>query len=385
MLEAAGTGCLLTVSVVYFHGSVGIPAGAVGMALFVSGAVALAAGVPTGMLADRFGPRRVLVGALLAQAAAMAALVLATSACTLAAGLSAAAIAERAAYAARGALMAEAFRADRVASRARMRAVGNLGMVAGGAVGGLALHAGSATALRAAILLNAVGFAASAVLARKLPALAPKGGGPAGERAPAPVLKDRRFLALTAVNAAVCLHYGLFEVAMPLWVVEHTAAPRWLVSVLVMANTGLVVVLQVRLSRGSDDAPGGARSIRRAGLLLLVACVGFGWAGRLPGWAAVLAMLTAGTVYTVAEMLQAAGSWGVSYALSPEDQHGEYQGAFGTGAAAGTALAPVFATELVLRGEGLGWIAAGALLYALCLALTPLTRTGRSEPARVPA
>ena len=51
----------------------------------------------------------------------------------------------------------------------------------------------------------------------------------------------RPYVSVTLVGSVLAVHYQLLEVAMPLWVVEHTTAPRSLVAVLMVINTGVVI------------------------------------------------------------------------------------------------------------------------------------------------
>ncbi|MFF9011054.1 MFS transporter [Streptomyces goshikiensis] len=373
LVESIGNGCFVGTSVIYFTSSVGLPAAAVGFAMTIAGAAALAAGVPLGVVADRFGAQRVLVLALLLQGIATALLATVASVYSYALLATATAVVDRAAYAARGALMAEVFTAERVKSRARMRVMSNVGFTVGGALGGVALQVDTTAFYRTVIGLNAAAFLVSALLATGLPSVPARRS--SSDRPRVMVLRDRPFLAVTAVNALICVHYGLFEVAMPLWIVEHTSAPRWLVSVLFIGNTVMVVLFQVRLSHDSEDIPGGTRALRRAGVLIFVAAAGFAAAALMPAWAAATVLVLAGAVYVVAEMLQSAGSWGLSYTLAPEDRHGEYQGAFGSGTSAGLTLAPLVATSLVIADGGWGWIVAGGLLLIATLVMTPLANT----------
>lgn len=134
----------------------------------------------------------------------------------------------------------------------------------------------------------------------------------------------------------------------------------------------MVVLFQVRLSHDSEDVPGDTRALRRAGVLIFVSAAGFAAAALLPAWAAATALVLADGVYAVAEMLQSAGPWGLPYTLAPEDRHGEYQGAFGSGTSAGLALAPLIATSPVIANGGWGWLIAGLLLLAGTFVMTPL-------------
>ena len=388
--ESTGFGALLTVSIIYFTTVVGLPAVQVGAVMTASGLCSLALGVPLGALADGFGARRMLVAGLCAQAVGVAVLLTVRSLWAYAVVVIAVGLADRVAYGARGALMARIFTGERVASRARLRAGQNIGVSFGGAVGALALHADTAGAYRAVIGVNALAFVVSAWLAQGLPRPEQDGAAkPAratGRRSRLVVHRDRRFVGAAALNGLLCLHYGLFEVAMPLWVVRETDAPRSLVGVLFIVNTALVVLFQVRMSRDSESARGGARSSLAGAALVLVSTLLFASATHTGSVAAVALLVAATVVYVFGEMAQAAGSWGVSYALSPEDRHGEYQSAFGSAASGGMLLAPLLATAVTIRPGGAGWVMSGAVvllagvgLWLLVLRSGPVA--GTTHPA----
>ncbi|CAM5442402.1 hypothetical protein SNARM312S_00485 [Streptomyces narbonensis] len=58
----------------------------------------------------------------------------------------------------------------------------------------------------------------------------------------------------------MAIQFKVLTVAVPLWLVGATTAPHWLVSGAMLANTVIVVGLQVRASRGIDSP----RAVRRA-------------------------------------------------------------------------------------------------------------------------
>ena len=96
-------------------------------------------------------------------------------------------------------------------------------------------------------------------------------------------------------------YYALPTVALHLWIAHRTDTPAWTVGALMILNTVLVVLLQVRASRGSETVPGAAAAIRRSGCLL-VACLLFAVSGH------VVALVADVVVFTFAEMLRSAES-----------------------------------------------------------------------------
>jgi hypothetical protein len=158
-------------------------------------------------------------------------------------------------------------------------------------------------------------------------------------------------------------------VALPLWIAHRTDAPAWLVGALMVLNTVLVVLGQVRASRGSETVPGAAAAIRRSGWLLLVACLVFAVSGH------VVALVVGVIVLTVAEMLHSAGSWGVSFGLAPEDKQGQYLGAFTMGTRIYDTVGPGLVTAMTLGAGPPGWVALGVLYLVLALSLSYATRS----------
>ncbi|MET8453165.1 MFS transporter [Streptomyces sp. NPDC005209] len=365
--EAAALVLYMTFGLVYFTTVVGLPAVQVGAVLTASGCLGLVVGVPAAQLAERFGSRRVLICALLGQTVgtAMYALVgdLVAFAC-LSFLLTAC---ERTAYAARGAIMGMVLVGEkRNENRAKVRSLSNAAAIIAALMGSAVLQVGQKWAYQSAVLLVALLLLSSAVVSRKLPETRPTGG---GERRRLEVVRDRPFLALTIVSAILTMHFGLFEV-LPLWIVRHTGAPKWMGGALFLLNALTVVVCQTRVGRGIEDVTSAGKAMRRSGALLCVACLLFGLAGNR-GWWAIAPLVLGGVVYVWAEMLLAAAGWELSFGLAPEDRHAQYQAMYGTGATLGTLLAPLMATSLVLGGGLPGWTTVG-VLFLLSSAAAPL-------------
>jgi hypothetical protein len=196
---------------------------------------------------------------------------------------------------------------------------------------------------------------------------------PAATHGPAlRVLRDRPYVAVTALNAVFAMHFGLIEIAVPLWVARRTAAPTWFVSVLLLVNTVACVLFQVRVARGRDLVPDAARAYRTAGLLVGVACVVFAAAADEPLWVALVLLLLGAGLHVMGEMLGSAGQWGVSMGLAPAESQGQYQGFAATGFAASTMLAPVVLTLLCIEWGRPGWLVLGLVFAGTAAALPPV-------------
>lgn len=382
LISTLGNGLFFTLSALYFTRIVGLSVTQVALGLTVGGALGVAAGVPLGHLADRVGTRRLLIALVLAEAACTAAYTLVDSFAVFLVVVCAATVADRGSNAVRAALFAVVLPADgRTHARAYLRAVTNVGMGVGGAAGAIALQADTRAAYVVFILLDAVSFVGAVAILLRVPvpgstrpADAPAASEPAGRRRN-PALRDRPYLLVVALSSVLALQFGLIEVGVPLWIAGHTAAPRAMVAVVLVLNPALVVLLQVRASRGVTSVPLAARAGRAGGLLLAASCLVFaaaGWFGAAAAAAAVL--VVAIVLQTLAEMTSSAAGWQLSYDLADPAAHGAYQGVFSSGFALAGMLAPLIAAVTALHHGTAGWAVLAALFAAAGLLLGPATR-----------
>ena len=381
LANTAGNGMFYAVSAIYFTQSVGLSPAQVGIGLTIAGLCGLLAGIPAGHLGDIRGPRNVLVGLALAEGAGVAAYALVDGFLAFVLVASVVTTVDRSANAVRsGMIAALGAPGDRVRLRAYLRAVTNVGITVGAPIGGLALVADTHTAYLIVILVNAATFVVAAVLILRVPPVPPRPHTGDGPRLA--VLRDRPFVLVAVVHAFLALHFALLDVALPLWIVHRTEAPKWLVAVLLLMNTVTVVAFQVRASRGVETVAQGAVALRRAGIVLAVACVIFAMSGGASAPVAVTLLLVATLVHVTGELLQSAGGWAVSFGLAPEDRQGEYQGLFSTGFAATSMLAPAVLTALCVTWGWPGWIVLGAVFAAAGVGMVPLVR--RAEARELP-
>jgi MFS family permease len=381
LANTAGNGMFYAVSAIYFTQSVGLSPAQVGIGLTIAGLCGLLAGIPAGHLGDIRGPRNVLVGLALAEGAGVAAYALVHGFLAFVLVASVVTTVDRSANAVRsGMIAAMGAPGDRVRLRAYLRAVTNVGITIGAPIGGLALVADTHAAYLTVILVNAATFVLAALLILRVPPVPPRPHTGDGPRLA--VLRDRPFVLVAVVHAFLALHFALLDVALPLWIVHRTEAPKWLVAVLLLMNTVTVVAFQVRASRGVETVAQGAVALRRAGIVLAVACVIFAMSGGASAPVAVTLLLVATLVHVTGELLQSAGGWAVSFGLAPEDRQGEYQGLFSTGFAATSMLAPAVLTALCVTWGWPGWIVLGAVFAAAGVGMVPLVR--RAEARELP-
>ncbi|MFI5945976.1 MFS transporter [Micromonospora chalcea] len=380
LVNTVGRGTWLTASALFLTRSVGLSVAQVGVALTLTALVSLVASTPMGYLADRLGPRGLQMAALIASAGCTAALVAVRSFTGFLVVGVLMALADAGTRGARGALIAGAVPPDqRVRTRAYLRAVTNVGISVGTVLAGFALAADTRGAYVTLILLDAATYVLAAAVLLRLPPVPPVPAPAHGPRLIA--LRDRPFLAFTVLDGLMSMHFSLINIALPLWIAGHTTAPTWLISVCLLVNTVVVILFQVRASRGTEDLTGAGRASRRAGVLLAVACALFAAGGGVPVAAAVPLLLAGALVHVVGELWHAAAGWGISFGLAPAHAHGQYQGAYGMGMQLGSMVAPVVVTTLAIGWGVPGWLLLGGVFLVLGALVPPVVRwAARTRP-----
>jgi hypothetical protein len=239
----------------------------------------------------------------------------------------------------------------RVHVRAVLRSVFNVGFSLGSLLAGLAILGGPARLLP---FVTGALLAVSAVVTLRLPSIAPA---PSGTRTPLfTAVRDWRFMTVAGLSAPLALHAPALLVGLPLWIVTRTSAPAELVSALLVANTVIAVLFQVRASRGADTVAGAALVARRAGLWLAAGCLAVAVAARLNTVAAVSVIGGAVLLLTWAELQQGASAWGLAHGLAPEHAQAEYFGAFNLYNVAQSVFGPALLVGVVGFAGAWGWV-----------------------------
>ncbi|MDO0913543.1 MFS transporter [Streptomyces sp. DT2A-34] len=378
--NSVGDGAYYTTSALYFTQVVGLAPARVGLGLTVGWAVGSLVGVPLGRLADRRGPRGTAVLLALATGLAVASFTVVRGFVPFVPAACAYAAAQSGLGAARQALLAGLVPAgERTGLLAHLQATLNAGLAVGAGLGGLALHAGTRAAYLGVFALDAVSFVVCAGLLTRVPAVRP---GPVRKRPSGGVLRERPYALVALLNTVLLLRLPLLSLVLPLWITRRTDAPAWLVSALFVLNTGAVMVFQVRAARGVTGLATATRAVRRAGWVMLAACVVFALSAGASLWVAVGFLVVGAVLQVVAEMGQSAGSWQLSFDLAPESRVGEYQGLFGTGVTIARTLGPLLLTALLVEWGTPGWLLLGGAMPAASYAMGPAARWAAGRRAR---
>ncbi|WP_189826218.1 MFS transporter [Streptomyces finlayi] len=260
---------------------------------------------------------------------------------------------------------------DRDNALAAGRALRNAGMGVGALLATVCL-AGGPAALR--LLAAATGLAClvAAVLARSVRVAAEpvavgseEGGGPVP-----------RTGALLGANAVYAFCLNVPEIALPLVLVTQLhASPVWS-AVIFVANTVLVVTLQVPLTAWA------ARFSRRtvlvvAGVVLAVSYGGFLAATSLGGGWGAPAVAVVSVVCTLGEILYAGSATALVTVLAPRRALGQVLARFELSTGVGLAVSPTVITGLAPHGPAALW---GGLATATLLAAGAVAREKGSRP-----
>lgn len=289
----------------------------------------------------------------------------------------------------RSALIAGALPAEQqVRSRALLRSVMNAGLVVGSTGAAVALQANTYAGYVTMTALDAASFLGATALLVGLPLPSEaEGRAPGATTAPRrTALRDLRYLVVTALHAVLELQLAVLTVGIPLWIVLGTDAPTAVVAAVNVVNCLLVVLFQVRASRGVDSIPTAARACARGGVVLAAACLVYAAAGHGPAAVAAATVLVGALVHSLGELLTSAGGWTLSLEPADPRSHGEYQGVFMSGQAAAHVLGPMVISLTVVAHGVLGWSVLAALFALAGVALVPAFRVPapRGPASRVP-
>jgi MFS family permease len=351
-------GLQFAISALFFTTVIGLSPATVGVGLTIAGGAGMAAAFGSGYLADRVGARRVLLGAALGQGAALGAYCVVRSAVPFVLVACVALAAQGAQRTAQSALLARQFTgAARVQVRARLRVVTNVSVGLGSDLAAGALAVGSATAYRLTMIVAALLVLSSLAALRRVPET------PRHFSVRVP-FRDRRYLLAAALNGVMTIQFGLLTVGVPLWVTAHTRAPAVTVALLLVLNTVVVALFQVRAARLARDVPAAGRVVLAAAVALVVACGLYATASRAAAAVAVGLLILAVLAHSLGEILSEAGGWELAFELADPRAAGIYQGISQTGFAVGTALAPAVVTATAVDHGAPGWAALSAMFLA---------------------
>lgn len=383
-IDAIGTGLFLAGSALFFTQALGLSAKQVGLGLSLSGVAGLIGMVPIGRLADRLGGKRTLIALHIWRGSCFAVYPFVDGPGIFFVVAFLIGIAEWSI----GPIVQSVIGtieqgASRVRTMAALTAVRNVGFTIGAVLATVALASSDTRVYSGLVLADAATFFAAALLLARLPIpMIRRAADRASDRARRPV-RQVRYLLLTALNGVLYLHTILLTVGLPLWIATQTSAPRAVVGVVVVVNTIIAIVLQVPLSRGTNDARDAARRQQWAGWCLAACCLLAALTAGAGRTTATVLLIAAVIALTLGEIWQSIGAWGISFALAPEEQRTYYLSVYNLGLTGATVLGPALVTYAVVQTGAIGWAGLAAVFAVAGGAVVLTARGAGAAPVKV--
>lgn len=242
----------------------------------------------------------------------------------------------------------------RVEARAYMRAVTNLGIGSGTLIAGIALAINTPTAYKTMIALDALTFLFAALAYTRVPNVAPTLA--QHEKFDWSVLKDHRYIIATALNGGLNLHFLVQNVAIPVWVVQETNAPRWMISGIMLMNTIAIVLFQVRSSKKATDLKAAIQLFQQASFYVALASLIYAMAHGVNALLASLIMLVGMAVHVAGELTGSNSAWMIAMDLADQRRQGVYQGIWAMGFGLTDMVGPSLLVALVIGIGQFGWV-----------------------------
>ena len=369
-IDNFGSGLFLPLSVLYGIQVVGLPVAVAGVVVTVGKLVGIAAPLLAGRLVDRFGPRQVVIGSQVLQAAGVGMYLVATNAVLVLVASALLAAGQQAFYSSVFGLIA-----DTVRQGSKDSAFALVGQVRGVSfgLGGLAV-AGLASVgpvgYQVAVALDGVTFLiAAAVLAVFLhvPHVRPQ-----RVDEPASVLRNRPYVVLIVVVALGGLPVDLFLDGTSVYVTEVLHGPAWVAGALITALTVSGMVFSTIVVRWTRTL--WRTTAMRIGMAIHVvwALVSLG-AVLVPGsWLPAYLMATAAVLSAGTLIGNRANA--LAEAAAPKQTRGRHLAAFQYAFTAAGIAAPAVVALFAL-GPWLPWLVVAASATVAVAAMPYLARS----------
>lgn len=389
VVDSVGNGLFLPLSLVYFVALTDVPLTEVGLLLSVANLLTLPVPIWAGSLADRIGPRPLVVAAQLLQAAGFLAYTVVREPVAILVAATAVSVGVRLFWSAIFPLITDvAEHSDAERTKDAWFAVANIartvGLAVGGLVAGAIVAAGSAGAYRGVAVVSAGSFVVAALLlATSVRAPHRRERNVRGAGGYAGLVRDRPFLALIAVNTAFALSSMMLAIALPTVVSRGLHGPAWFTAVVLAGNAVLTALLSAPLVRRLAGYRR-TRALMIAAVLWTVA--GIVMAPLGPGAPIVVALVLGlvAVLFTLAEAIHAPLSTALAEAIAPVETRGRYLSTFQYSFAIASVIGPGFFGVLFDHGHALPWLALAVLDVVALGALLVLERRLPAETLRSP-
>jgi hypothetical protein len=262
----------------------------------------------------------------------------------------------------------------------------NVGFTLGAIIGGIALAFDNVTLMRWMPLFTlAIGLANAAFItrlpraphdeARSAPDHAalrvqPKGRGP---------LHNIGWMLASLCNGTLWTNQVLLNVVIPLWLVQATDAPHWLLAWLFGTNTVLCIFLPQYTSRGVATISDALRSVRISGAFFLASCLITMATHSTAGFVTIFLVWLGHVAVTGAELYISGASWAFQAKLMDPARRGEYGGVAEVFSTLGGRWAPALYTLLAMSWHpdalpGAGWLVIAGIGLVAVAGMHPAVR-----------
>lgn len=379
-VNAVGNGLYATVSALYFTTVLGHPVSLVSAVLFGAMTLAMAADLAGGRFADTRGPQEVFRAGLLVSVIGMAAMLAAGSVAVFVVAGLLAGVGQGLCMSSNVALIRRAAGADAVLARATLRTFLTVGLAVGGLAGAGVLAWRTPGAYLVAITVNLVSFGCCALLTGRLDVATLPSGGVRRGAGLFGVYRDHRFMAFAVISALISVHNHVLPFAVPLWLAVTHPELTWLAGVAMVVNTVLGVALQIYANGRIGSGRGAVLSFLLGGATIGASYVVFAWMAHAPLTTAVVLVLGFVVIYSLGEIVLAAGAMDLQFRVVPAEMQGQYSAAFGTMHGLASAVAPAVLGLIVTSGGVSGWLVLAAATAVLSSMMLVVGRTFEFQP-----
>jgi MFS family permease len=166
-------------------------------------------------------------------------------------------------------------------------------------------------------------------------------------------------------NGTMWTNQVLLNVVIPLWLVEATDAPHWLLAWLFGTNTVMCIFLPQFTSRGIATLSDALRSARISGAFFVLACLITMATHSTAGLLTILLVWLGHVAVTGAELYISGASWAFQAKLMDPERRGEYSGVAEVFSTLGGRWAPALFTLLAMSWHPAALPSAGWLVIAV--------------------